>query len=162
MVAEEVGKGIQARQLGGESIQYSVLDPSAFAEDGGPSIAERLSKSGATFRPADNRRVAHRGAMGGWDQLRARLKGDDRPMIYFFSTCVHTLRTLPALQHDAAKPEDVDTNGEDHAGDETRYACMSRPWTMSSPRKPEPPRGARTIEEMVKRYEERQEEPRRI
>ena len=33
---------------------------------------------------------------------------------------------------------------------------------MSAPRKPEPPRGARTIEEMVKRYEERQEDYRRI
>ena len=70
--------------------------------------------------------------MGGWDQLRARLKGDERPMLYFFSTCTHTIRTLPALQHDDAKPEDVDTNGEDHAADETRYACMSRPWMSLS------------------------------
>jgi hypothetical protein len=26
------------------------------------------------------------------------------------------------------KPEDVDSDMEDHAPDEGRYACMSRPW----------------------------------
>ncbi|MCZ4089342.1 hypothetical protein [Sinorhizobium psoraleae] len=49
-------------------------------------------------------------------------------MLFFFSNCVHTIRTLPALQHDEDKPEDLDTTAEDHAADETRYACMSRPW----------------------------------
>jgi hypothetical protein len=61
--------------------------------------------------------------------VRARLKGDDRPALYFFSTCRDSIRTLPVLQHDPAKPEDVDSDSEDHAADETRYACMSRPWT---------------------------------
>jgi len=127
--AEEVGAGIKKLETKDEVLQVGVLDPSAFAENGGPSIASRL---GVTFRPADNKRVAQGGAMGGWDQLRARLKGlDGRPMLYFFSTCTHTIRTLPALQHDSTKPEDVDTDGEDHAPDETRYACMSRPWISS-------------------------------
>lgn len=162
MTATEVGKGIVARQEKDEVISYSVLDPSAFAEDGGPSIAEMLSKAGAVFRAADNKRVTQRGAMGGWDQVRGRLKGDAKPMLYFFSTCTHTIRTLPALQHDVTKPEDVDTDAEDHAGDETRYACMSRPWTQSIPPDSGPPRGARTIEEMVRRHEARQEDYRRI
>jgi hypothetical protein len=163
LTATEVGHGIVERQPKGEAISYSVLDPSAFAEDGGPSIAEMLSRAGAVFRAADNKRVTQRGAMGGWDQVRGRLKGvDAKPMLYFFSTCTHTIRTLPALQHDVTKPEDVDTDAEDHAGDETRYACMSRPWTQMSPKEPGPPRGARTIEEMVRRHEERQEEYRRI
>lgn len=124
--AEEVGAGIKSREAPGEKIDVGVLDPSAFAEDGGPSIASRL---GVIFRRADNKRVAQSGAMGGWDQLRSRLKGEEgKPMLYFFSTCIHTIRTLPALQHDSMRAEDVDTEGEDHAPDETRYACMSRPW----------------------------------
>jgi len=49
-------------------------------------------------------------------------------MIYFFSTCADSIRTLPALQHDPDRPEDVDTESEDHAPDEIRYACMSRPY----------------------------------
>jgi hypothetical protein len=32
------------------------------------------------------------------------------------------------LQHDQARAEDMDSNLEDHAADEWRYACMSRPW----------------------------------
>ena len=133
--AEEVGKGIQEREAG-DTISYGVLDPSAFAADGGPSIAERMARATERrvwFRRADNRRVGLRGAMGGWDQLRARLKGDSddgKPMLYVFSTCRDFIRTLPALQHDKVRPEDVDTEGEDHAPDEARYACMSRPYGL--------------------------------
>ena len=58
-------------------------------------------------------------------------------MIYFFSTCTDSIRTLPALQHDADKPEDVDTESEDHAPDEIRYACMSRPYVKEIDKKPE-------------------------
>jgi hypothetical protein len=57
-------------------ISYGVLDPSAFRSDGSPTIAQRLTAgSGGKifFRPADNTRVPGRGAMGGWDQVRARL-----------------------------------------------------------------------------------------
>jgi hypothetical protein len=134
--AEEVGRGIMERDAGDE-ITFGVLDPSAFAADGGPSIAERMAKATdgkVWFRRADNRRVGLRGAMGGWDQMRARLKGEDgKPMLYTFSTCRDFIRTIPALQHDAVRAEDVDTEGEDHAGDECRYACMSRPFGNEKP-----------------------------
>lgn len=53
-------------------------------------------------------------------------------MIYFFSTCKDSIRTLPALQHDLVKAEDVDTESEDHAPDEIRYACMSRPYVKQA------------------------------
>jgi hypothetical protein len=56
-------------------------------------------------------------------------------MIYFFSTCTASIRTIPVLQHDPKKAEDLDTNSEDHAADETRYACMSRPWIKKAPAK---------------------------
>lgn len=136
LTAEAVADGIVEREVneprdidGKVAVSYGVLDPAAFASDGGPSIAERMATRKIFFRRADNARVSARGAMGGWDQLRARLVGDgERPMIYFFSTCRDTIRTLPALQHDQTKAEDVDTESEDHAPDEIRYACMSRPY----------------------------------
>lgn len=133
--AEQVAKGIVEREKG-EKVSYGVLDPSAFAEDGGPSIAERMHRyrhpeiqQKVLWREADNKRVPSHGALGGWDQVRSRLNGDDdgRALLFFFSTCRHTIRTIPALQHDANRVEDVMTDSEDHAGDETRYACMSRP-----------------------------------
>lgn len=147
--AQEVADGIKLREAG-EKISYGVLDPAAFAEDGGPSIAERLAQRGVFFRPADNKRVSQRGAMGGWDIMRARLKGQDGvPMLYVFSTCRDFIRTVPVLQHDQARPEDLDTSAEDHAADEARYGCMSRPW---SPSLPEPKRAPRD------RYEPRETE----
>jgi intein/homing endonuclease len=35
-------------------------------------------------------------------------------MMYIFSTCEDFIRTVPLLQYDGSKPEDVDTDGEDH------------------------------------------------
>lgn len=130
--AEQVALGIRDREQGDE-IAFGVLDPAAFTADGGPSIAERMASvtdGKIWFRRADNRRVSTLGALGGWDQMRRRLQGDGdgRPMLYTFSTCRDFIRTVPALQHDPNRPEDVDTDGEDHAGDEARYACMARPW----------------------------------
>jgi hypothetical protein len=143
--AEPVGAGIWEREKDDPKLTGGVLDPAAFSEDGGPSIAERISRGSGNkvfFRPADNKRVTQRGAMGGWDQLRSRLVGeaDDRPMIVTFDTCVDSIRTIPALQHDADRPEDLDSDGEDHAADEWRYACMSRPWTPEARPKEKPRR----------------------
>ena len=43
------------------------------------------------------------------------------------------------LVNRVVRPEDLDTNSEDHAADEWRYAAMSRPW-IKTPRAPEPPK----------------------
>lgn len=124
MTAEAVGAGILARETDfkrlGIKASYRTADPSVFKEDGGPSIGERM---GLSMMPADNARIP------GWDQVRARLIGEDGiPMLYITANCVHAIRTLPALQADTLKFDDVDSDGEDHAPDEIRYACMSRPW----------------------------------
>jgi hypothetical protein len=142
LTAEEVAQGVLAKTTPEETIAYTVADPSMFATDGGPSHAERMMKAGLRgLRPADNKRISQKGALGGWDAMRQRLKGDgERPMIFTFHTCVDSIRTIPALQHDPDRPEDVDTDGEDHAGDEWRYACMSRPWIFKPQPEKEKPR----------------------
>jgi hypothetical protein len=130
LTAEEVADGILEREA--EKIDMSVLDPAAFSRDGGPSIAERMAARHVHFHPADNSRVGKRGAMGGWDIVRQRLRGDDeRPMLLIASTCTHLIRTLPMAQHDPKHLEDVDTAGEDHAIDALRYGCMARPWVRA-------------------------------
>lgn len=139
LTAEQVADGILEREAEGEKIDMSVLDPAAFSQDGGPSLAERMASRGVFFQRADNARVGARGALGGWDLVRQRLVGeDDRPMLYLFSTCRDLIRTLPALQHDEKRPEDVDTDGEDHAPDALRYACKARPWVREAPQKTAP------------------------
>ncbi|XUM21045.1 phage terminase large subunit [Bradyrhizobium oligotrophicum S58] len=77
LTAEQVGAGIAERERDDRAkLSYGVLDPSAFKEDGGPSIAERindvlLAKRLAAFHEADNARVTRQtgdreksGAMG--------------------------------------------------------------------------------------------------
>lgn len=120
-----------------ETITYGVIDPSAYSKHSGPSHAERMAQENVLFRKADNNRI------GGWDIIRDRLCGIEGdpdknygvglPMWYVFSTCVHLIRTLPALQHDLTDPEDCDTDGEDHAPDALRYGLMSRPWRRPKP-----------------------------
>ena len=132
-----VGKGIKSRDkdvegLTGCQVRYGVADPAIFVRDGGPSINEEMYSEGVLWNHADNKRGP------GWQQIRRRLVGngaDDSgaggtPMLYFLETCEDTIRTLPVLQHDTmpTKVEDLDSEGEDHAADELRYACMSRPW----------------------------------
>jgi hypothetical protein len=56
--------------------------------------------------------------------MRSRLRHNQ---LFFFSTCTEAIRTIPLLQHDQDRPEDLDTESEDHAADSVRYACMSRP-----------------------------------
>lgn len=47
--------------------------------------------------------------------------------VLFTATCKSFIRTMPLLQYDKHNPEDLDTDGEDHIADETRYMCMARP-----------------------------------
>lgn len=133
LTTEEVAAGILERDLD-DKIDYSVADPAIFAEDGGPARSEIFARSKVYFRRADNKRVGSNGAMGGWDEMRQRLKGAAGvPMLYVFETCRDFIRTVPSLPHDANKPEDIDTSAEDHVADEARYACMSRPWVKPAP-----------------------------
>ena len=115
---------------GKRKVSYRVADPSIWSKGSGPSTYETFVKEGLHFKKADNTRVGPLGHNSGWAQVRSRIAGDEdgRPMMVAFSTCKDWWRTLPVIQHDENRPEDLDTNAEDHAADETRYAALSRPW----------------------------------
>lgn len=138
---EQIGEGIKERTPKGEPIAYTVADPSIFKQDGGPSIAEQMLAAGVAMKRGDNNRMA------GWSQMRQRMIGHHEPMYFVFNTCQDFIRTVPVLQHDEIKPEDLDTDGEDHVADEARYACMSRPYVKPKPTD-EPPRWDRTFNEL--------------
>lgn len=166
--APDVAARLLERQVEGEDelIDYTVADPSMFAEPDGPSIAERMANAGVICRPGENKRVGDgRGHLGGWDVMRQRMldrdpETDDYPAILCFNTCKDSVRTIPVLQHDPDKPEDLLTakSGEvqDHAADEWRYACMSRPWSAHQPKHRDPIEAAiepLTFDEMIDQYE---------
>lgn len=102
-----------------------IADPAIWDRSRGMSVEEQIRKvfSGVIFRKGDNTRLP------GKMQLHERLKFDEygRPMLYTFTTCTDFIRTIPSLVYDAHRPEDIDTAGEDHIYDETRYFLMGRP-----------------------------------
>lgn len=138
----EVADIIKAR-LGGRRLAYTAADPSMWKVDGGPSIAEAMLRRGLVLRKADNSRIT------GYVEVRGRIAGDEEgPMLYATKNCHDGFwRTMPDIVMDERHVEDVDTDQEDHAYDDCRYACMSRPW-MQAPTKKEqrPDRWMRAFE----------------
>ena len=111
-----------APELKGRDI-LGVADPSIWDKSRGESIEEAAARHYVFFKPGDNNRLP------GWMQCHYRLAFDENgyPMVYFFNTCEAAIRTLPLLQYDEHKPEDLDTSQEDHFADSFRYFCMSQP-----------------------------------
>lgn len=107
--------------LKGKHIQ-GVADPAIWDAQKGESFAETAEKYGVYFEPGDNTRFP------GWVQVHYRFLFDENgyPMMYIFNTCQAFIRTIPLLMYSKTKVEDLDTEGEDHAADETRYMCMMR------------------------------------
>ena len=110
------------RWLKGKRI-IGIADPAIWDAETGESIADVAAKHQVFFTPGDHKRIP------GWMQVHYRFAFDENgfPMMYVFSNCKAFIRTIPLLQYDEHKPEDLDTDGEDHVADEVRYFCMSRP-----------------------------------
>lgn len=108
------------------------LDPSAYARSATSppptsrlaapkgSIAALYNEAGVSVTRANNDRIAGVALVA--NMLRVRADGLPRLLIY--STCRNLIRTLPSLQRDPHRPEDVDTDGEDHAYDALRYLAF--------------------------------------
>ena len=125
---KQVGAGIVSRSQG-YNWRGCVADPSIFIKAGGPSIYDQLREGARdaggmiTFSKADNNRVA------GWQKMRGMMEASFKDVpesagLWVFENCVDWIRTVPVLQRDSKNPDDVDTDSEDHAADETRYAIM--------------------------------------
>jgi len=103
-----------------------IADPAIFDRSRGDSVAQQMEPideaPGIYFRPGDNTRLA------GKMQFHERLRFDEsgRPRMYVFNTCKDFIRTIPTLPYSLTKPEDIDTDAEDHIYDEARYFCMAR------------------------------------
>lgn len=112
-------------RLQGDEDPLSVADPSIFNSEGGDSVGDLFAQNGLIFQPADNERLA------GWAQWRRRLKPNNdpntMPMVLIFENLSYLIKTLPAAPIDKKKPEDLDTQFDDHALDGSRYGLMENP-----------------------------------
>jgi hypothetical protein len=153
LTARQQAMLVRGSESPAEKIDYTVADPSIWAKQGsGESVAQQYRAAGLLTRKAKNARV------DGWSQVREHLRpqvpmpdpagGEELiiPRLRVFPGCENLIRTLPLMLHDKDRPEDLDTDLEDHAVDALRYALMSRP-RIAKPK--EDRRRNRTLEEQM-------------
>lgn len=104
-------------------------------EGGGEPIAELM---GGVLGQRIKMAKANNARIPGWMKLRSYLAKapDGRPWLQISPTCENTIRTVPEQIHDENKPEDLDTDAEDHAADSLRYGAVGLnevPQTIMSP-----------------------------
>lgn len=146
MLATKVAEGIVIRQKA--MLENGLItrlpapgpaDSAIYDEEDGPSIATNMASKGVLWVKADKGPGSRK---QGWEQVRRRLMAvlppwekpeafgqnlkpypwiRDEPGLFVFNTCVHFIETVPPLPRDDADLDDVDTDAEDHIGDETRY-----------------------------------------
>lgn len=108
-----------------EHIDFTVADPSMWRGDSNDhslSRADIYQQAGILLHKASNDRVA------GWSRVRDLLGVNPetgKPGLVITRDCHNLIRTLPQAVHDEDRVEDVDPDGEDHALDALRYACMA-------------------------------------
>lgn len=111
-----------------EGVRVMVADPAIWAktgvgDDDTPSVAQSFEAAGFEMEKGRNDRL--NGIMKVHEMLS--LIGEDGKA-YFCLTenCHEWIRTVPLLTPDIRNPEDINTELEDHAFDETKYALTSK------------------------------------
>jgi hypothetical protein len=107
------------------------IDEDAFSRNlaGGPSYSKVMASCGVRW--VRSKKDRFNGTAEMLRRMNARYKPlhpgeDDVAGIRWMERCKAPIETIPVLQADKNDPDDVDTKGEDHAFDDTRYACMYR------------------------------------
>lgn len=137
MVSEDIAREIVEREtkmgwLG--RVRPGPADSQIFAVQDGKSIAEKMAAAAGfpLFYPCDKGPGSR---INGLDLLRTYLKSalslkDGNPMegpgMFVFDHCTHAIRTLPVVPRDQKRPDDVDSEAEDHTYDETRYRVQTK------------------------------------
>lgn len=102
-------------------------DNSIFSsEPGHATVAKDMELEGIKFTRSNK---APGSRVQGVELLRGRLEAStkrpmENPGFFVFSTCFHTIRTLPNLENDEKNTEDIDSHGEDHLYDVIRYRLL--------------------------------------
>lgn len=147
LLASEVAAGIIERELAWgihERVVPGPADSSIFDVQNGNSIARDMAKPqrvnglirpGIDWLPADKSPGSR---INGWELLRKLIKNAspvtqdgrtgtrEKPGMFAFEEhCPSFIELVPILPRDEVKYDDVDTDAEDHIGDETRYMASS-------------------------------------
>ena len=139
MLAVDVARNIKeiektATLLKGRHVIPGPADSSIYDMQNGMCIADDMVKGGATWTRADKSPGSRQ---TGLEVLRRLLKAVltfpmEDPGLLIFDTCRHFIRTVPVLPRDEKKPDEYDSDAEDHVADESRYRCTARKLTSTS------------------------------
>lgn len=141
---EHYGKGVKSTEQAyqayratddaSEKINAIVCDPSMFSRGNvkGERVAPISDDWVEAFRGTTNIIRGNNERVPGWQLMRSLIDWQELPnggvlvppQVFFMSNCTNAIRTIPQLIADDHNPEDVDTEGEDHAGDAIRYGLM--------------------------------------
>jgi len=151
IVEYEIKRGWRDATTGKSKIKRGPADTGIFDDVNGVCIANDFEKPvmvqgrnlpGIVWEKADKGPGSRE---QGWEQIRKRLTATKRPPNGYreipglfimkeanargVPVLNHWIRTVPGLPRDEKKIDDVDTEAEDHVGDETRYALrFERNW----------------------------------
>lgn len=152
MLATKIAEGIIEREIrmGIHSrVEPGPADNSIYTVDNGNSHAADMSKpvviNGRIYPGVDWLRSdkSPGSRIAGWEKVRAALEAAKTPTwtnpqtgvtmrvprreagLFCFNTCKHFLELFPNLPRDEVVADDVDTDSEDHLGDEVRYRVLS-------------------------------------
>lgn len=131
MLATDVAEGIKEREndmfsrnVCNGRIRPGPADSAIWASEDGPSIASNMQSKGVFWEKADK---APGSRKQGWQQMRERFTHAvaahprEKAGLFVFTNCKDFLETVPNLPRDDKNLDDVDTEAEDHIGDEVRY-----------------------------------------
>ncbi len=143
MLATEIAAGIVEREINWkihDRVKPGPADSALWKAENGNCVATDMEKQvrvnglvykGVFWTRADKSPGSR---ATGWEAMRKMIKHAqpeevepgrfiprESPGLFVFGTCQQFLRTVPVLPRDERKPDDVDTDAEDHIGDEVRY-----------------------------------------
>lgn len=131
MTAREIALGILQRErklFPNKGVAPGPADSSIWTKVNNISIAEDMEAEGCYFTMADKSPGSR---TQGWEKARSMLKEAvkhprEEPGVFICENCDQFIRTVPVLPRDEKNNDDVDTDAEDHIGDEFRYQVLTR------------------------------------
>jgi len=150
MLAVDIARGIKERERNmwpTRKVYGGPADTSIFDVENGVSIALDMEKkirmndgsliTGVGWTRADKRPGSRK---TGWEAMRKMIRDAgpprdhegkiivgprEKPGLFVFDNCDQFIRTVPVLPRSEKDPDDVNTDAEDHIGDEVRYRIRS-------------------------------------
>lgn len=134
IIRREVRMGISGRVVPGpaDNAIHDVLEGTSIAiRMSEPVVVDNARYNGISWTRSDKSPGSR---INGWDVLRELLAGAipaspdlprEHPGMFVFRNCLHFQKLFPSLPRDEDNMDDVDTDAEDHIGDEARYRGLA-------------------------------------